>query len=499
MTGTGSGAEHASPRRWRADFLLAQPGHEPLRPIEALGVAEGAITSIDAREGSPVTDMALAGDALLALPAFANAHDHGRGHPALSLGIEDGPLELWMARLGAEPRLDPYLRAAPAFARMAESGIAAVTHCHNTQDGRALLKEAEGVARAAYDVGIRVAFAVPFAGENPAVYGDADAFRQLLPSADPAPPRYRRSLEEGLDIVDAIAGLQSRNFSVQYGPVGPQWTDRRTLETIAARSAGDGRRVHMHFFETRLQREWADAQFPEGIVPYLDSIGLLSPRLTLAHGVWLREDEFVLLAERGVILSCNASSNFRLSSGLPPVAGALRHGVRFGVGLDGMSLEDDDDILREVRLLRGVAQAVEPGLSGAGDRPGMAATWFDALLKNGRESVVGPDGGGRIYPGAPADFVLVDTARVFQHVIGTSLVPELLMTRLRKQDVRTLVVAGEEVVRDGRCTRVSRIELEARLHEHILERLGDRPSFGRDGVMEGAIRHFYGCGCHRIA
>ena len=86
---------------------------------------------------------------------------------------------------------------------------------------------------------------------------------------------------------------------MQYGPNAVQWCTTGLLEAIAEASAGTGRRVHMHLLETRYQRAWADAEFPGGIVRYLDRIGLLSPRLTLAHCTWARPDELELIAERG--------------------------------------------------------------------------------------------------------------------------------------------------------------------------------------------------------
>ena len=57
----------------------------------------------------------------------------------------------------------------------------------------------------------------------------------------------------------------------------------------------------------------------------------------------LREDECELLAEHGVIVSVNTSSNFRLRSGIAPVGQFLRTGVRFGAGLDAQPMDDDDD------------------------------------------------------------------------------------------------------------------------------------------------------------
>ena len=76
----------------------------------------------------------------------------------------------------------------------------------------------------------------------------------------------------------------------------------------------------------RYQRAWADQNLPGGIVRHLDAIGLLSPRLSLAHCVWARPDELELLAERGVTIALNTSSNLVLRSGLAPPAALVAKG-----------------------------------------------------------------------------------------------------------------------------------------------------------------------------
>ena len=64
--------------------------------------------------------------------------------------------------------------------------------------------------------------------------------------------------------------------SVQYGPNGVQWCSDELLQAIAQASQRTGRRVHMHLLETKYQRQWADATYPDGVVRMLDDIGLLS-------------------------------------------------------------------------------------------------------------------------------------------------------------------------------------------------------------------------------
>jgi cytosine/adenosine deaminase-related metal-dependent hydrolase len=344
-----------------------------------------------------VTPAGAASDTLI-LPALSNAHDHGRGLRTVAFGAGDDALEVWIAALGREPATDPYLRAAVAFARMAEAGIATLNHCHNTADPERLVEEAEAVSRAARDVGVRVAFAVPVSGRNPLTYGDpAPLFDRLPPGQADAlrtRPRSGPTPAEQFAMVEEIAGFEHEFFHVQYGPVGPQWVDDALLARIAEASATAGRRVHMHLFETAYQKEWASAAYPAGLLTHLDAIGLLSERLTVAHGVHLDEADCALLAARGVHVSVNTSSNLRLRSGLPPVERFLRHGVRFGLGLDGMAFDDDEDALRELRVAWRLARGwgAEEVLS--------LDRLLDAALIDGRKAILGPhEPGGSLVAG----------------------------------------------------------------------------------------------------
>ena len=362
-----------------------------------------------------------------------------------------------------------------------------------------LVEEAEAVARAARDVGIRVAFAVPILDRNPIVYGDSEPlFRDLSPAeANLLNRRARRALPPGraFAAVAEIASFAHATFDVQYGPVGPQWVSDAALQAIAEASAETGRRIHMHLFETRAQREWADAAYPRGLIRWLDEIGFLSPRLTVAHGVWLNEAECALLAERGVTVSVNTSSNLRLRSGIAPVARFLAHGVRFGMGLDGMAFDDDEDALREMRLLwqnhRGFG----------GEDVLTPERLFQAVLIDGRRSILGEDGGGRIVADAPADLAVLDLAAMSADVLDGAAAPvDLLLTRMTKAHLRELIVAGQTVVADGRCVTVDRTALEAELLDRA--RAGWRrnpPDLAALGRLQGALRRYYACGCHRIA
>jgi len=483
-------------RTTRIGALLADPAETPGAHPAAIALTGSRIASVSALAAGELSDTERG---LAALPAPSDAHDHGRGLKTIAFGALDDTLEIWLSALGQEPATDPYLRAAVAFARLAEGGVAAANHCHNAQDPARVVEEAAAVARAARDVGIRIAFAVPILDRNPIVYGDSEPLLRDVSPADAGllARRGRRALpfDRALAAVAEIASFAHATFDVQYGPVGPQWVSDAALRAIAEASADSGRRIHMHLFETRAQREWADAAYPSGLVRWLDEIGFLSPRLTVAHGVWLNDAECALLAERGVTVSVNTSSNFRLRSGVAPVARFLAHGVRFGMGLDGMAFDDDEDALREIRLLwqnhRGF---------GGEDRM-TPERLFRAVLVDGRQSILGEDGGGRITAGAPADLAVLDLAAMSADVLDGAAAPmDIVLTRMTKAHLRGLIVAGRTVVADGRCVTVDRTALEAELLDQA--RAGWRrnpPDLAALGRLQGALRRYYACGCHRHA
>jgi cytosine/adenosine deaminase-related metal-dependent hydrolase len=468
-------------------WLLADPGRAPAQRDCRLRMADGRIAAIERLpEGAP-------GPRRLAMPALANAHDHARTFRSATLGAAEQPLETWLAWMGVLPGVDPWLCAVTSFARSARKGAARVmVHYTRVQGGQPYLDEALAVARAAGDVGIRIGLAVAIRDRQGIGLADDDtvlaalrpgirnAVRQRL-SVRAEPPAAHLARVDELARAVAQAGLAGQ-VSVQYGPTAVQWCSPELLAAVAQASADTGRGVHMHLLETRYQREWADRAHPGGIVRMLDAIGLLSPRLTLAHCAWARPDELALLAERGVTIAVNTSSNLGLRSGIAPVPEMLRQGCRVAMGLDGMALDEDDDGLRELRL----AWALHRGW-GFEQSMSRAQLW-DFALRNGRRSVDGPPAapvapradGRPSAPAAPlaspggdepllaagkaADLLVLDWEALDDDTLFEDVDPlDLLMARAHGGHIDSLYVAGRAVVSGGRVTGVDEPALRAEL------------------------------------
>lgn len=482
------------------DWLLAKPGEQPARPGAHVEIVNGMIGSI--HDADPP------GNGLIALPGLANAHDHARGISCTALGGFDKPLESWLLYLGVIPGIDPYLVAASSLGRSALRGAGRVmVHYTRNQGLTDLVDEARQVARAATDVGVHIGFAVAMRDRNPISYANSTATLAHLPDA------IRRAVSERLDrpalppgeqlaLADEIArACHAPDFNVQYGPAGVQWCSHELLELVAEASARTGRQVHMHLLETIYQREWADQAYPGGIVRYLKDIGLLSPRLTLAHCTHCTPDELAMIAESGAIIAVNTGSNLCLRSGIAPVAAMIAQGCRIAMGLDGLALDEDDDAMRELRLLYHLHKGIgyEAAVSNA-------QAW-QIGRRHGRESVSGIVGGGggtdgsAIVSGEPADLLLLDAGSLMEDRLFDDVdVFDFVLARANASHIRRVVVAGKTIVEDGRLRNVDypalRREMLARMRASIVPTDGWRRTVQALDLALGPFHkncHHLGC------
>ena len=454
---------------------------------------DGVITAVEDAGVAPVG----AGRTLV-IPALANAHDHVRPLPMSSFGTAFLPLEAWLPRTILATPPDAYMAAVAPLARAALSGCGAVM-VHYTRPSGKLdpVDEACEVARAARDVGVRIAFAPAIRDRNPLVYGDETAVLERLPPDVAAllketycrPPPSPGHL---IDVTERIAEkIEGPMVDVQFGPAGVQWCSDELLRAVASRSAETGRRVHMHLLETPYQRRWADLTFPQGIVTYLKEIGLLSPRLTLAHCVHARPHELDMIAEAGCRIVTNSGSNLHLRSGLGPIADARRRGCGVAIGIDGQALDEDDDMIREIRL----ANVLHAG-------KGFAPSWSreEFLLQStahGRRGIGAP-GSGTIAVGEPADFLQLDYDRLDRDRILDVAPVDLFFARATARHIRKVVVAGRTIVENGTLPDVDLAAIETELRRSYRESVKKFDALaGSWPVIEDALvqwhRSFDGC------
>ena len=411
------------------------------------------------------------------LPGFVNGHHH-IGLTPVQLGSPDMPLELWFVTRMVTRNLNLYLDTLYSAFEMIASGITTVQHIHGWLPGR--LGEVEGrvdaLIRAYEDVGMRVSYSFAVRDQNRLVYQRDEDFVASLPAELRGPmkkwfERFQLSLDDYMALFENLHGRHhnKRRVKVQLAPANLHWCSDAALTRLAETSRKFNVPLHMHLLETAYQKEYARRRGGGTAVEYIDRFGLLGPRMTLGHGVWLNESDIDRLAETGTCVCHNCSSNFRLRSGLAALNVLEAKGVNTAIGLDEAGINDDRDMLQEMRLVLRAHRV--PGMEDDVPTP---AQVFRMATSGGAKTTAFSGQIGRLAPGLAADMVLIDWHQVsFPYLDEETPLLDAVMQRAKTEGVRQVICDGEVIYAEGRFTRVDRDAALRTLHQELQAALSD--------------------------
>ncbi len=412
------------------------------------------------------------------LPGFVNGHHHV-GLTPVQLGSPDMPLELWFVTRMVARNLNLYLDTLYSAFEMVGSGTTTVQHIHGWMPGS--LEEVEArsneVLRAYRDVGMRVSYCFAVRDQNRLVYqADMDFVASLpAPLQDPMKrwfERFQMSLEDNFALFRGLHGAQegARRAKIQLAPANLHWCSDAALEGLAELSESYDVPMHMHLVETAYQKAYAEKRGGGTAVEYLDRFGMLGPRLTLGHGVWLNESDIDRVAETGTCICHNCSSNFRLRSGVAALNQFEAKGINTAIGLDEAGINDDRDMLQEMRLVLRAHRV--PGMDEA-DVPSMTQVLRMATVGGARTTPYG-DSLGTIEVGKAADLVLLDWDQIaYPYLDPATPLLDAVIQRAKTGGVTTVLCEGEVLYADGRFTRVDKDAALKALHDDLSRALSD--------------------------
>ena len=447
----------------------------------ALIQEDGVITEIgtydDLRRKHPSLPVVGSGREVM-LPGFVNAHHHV-GLTPLQLGSPDMPLELWFVTRMVARNVNPYLDTLYSAFEMIGSGITTVQHLHGWAPGKLpdVENRAGEIIRAYEDIGMRVSYCFALRDQNRLVYQADQDFIASLPPELRGPmqrwfDRFQLSLEDNLDLFRNLHRSHNakRRVRVQLAPANLHWCSDKALAAMAELSRSHNAQIHMHLVETAYQKEYARRRGGGTAVEYLDRFGLLGPNMTLGHGVWLTDKDLDRVAETGTCICHNCSPNFRLRSGVAPLNRFEAKGINTAIGLDEAGINDDRDMLQELRLVLRAHRV--PGM-GDNEVPGMGQVLRMATV-GGARTTSWREGLGTLEVGKGADLSLIDWDSIAYPYLD-ELTPTLdaLVQRAKASAVRAVMCDGEVIYQEGRFTRVDRDSALKALHDDLSRALAD--------------------------
>ncbi len=197
----------------------------------------------------------------------------------------------------------------------------------------------------------------------------------------------------------------------------------------------------IHLAETHKEVEIIRERYQKRPVEYLQSLGLLSPRLLACHCVYVEPDEIRMMADSGARVSHNPESNMKLASGVAPVPGMIARGVCVALGTDGPTSNNNLDLMAEMDTAAKLHKVFtnDPTVMDARQVVAMATI-------NGARALGFEDITGSLVPGKKADIIVVDVNR--PHLVPMYDPFSHLVYAARADDVVLSVIDGKLVMAD---------------------------------------------------
>ena len=378
-------------------------------------------------------------------PGLINTHHHlyqtltrARAQESNLFGWLKALYPVW-ARLDEEAE---HVAARTGLAELALSGCTTVfDHHYVFPRGAGDLIEAEMTA--ARELGVRL---VPSRGSMD--LGESDG--GLPPDS---------LVEEAETVLQETERLASRYPELVVAPCSPFSVTGELMRESAELARRLDLTLHTHLAETVEEEAYCQELYGCRPVEYLERLGWLDGDVWCAHCVHLDESDVARFGETGTGVAHCPSSNLRLGAGVAPVRELLDAGVRVGLGVDGSASNERGDLFLEVKQALLVAR-------GRGGPEALTAREALRLGTRGGAQVLKRDDLGSLEPGKCADLAVwrldgLELAGADDPVAG------LVFSGPHRVD--RLVIAGDDVVREGRLVRGDEEEI-AREHRRVAAR-----------------------------
>jgi cytosine/adenosine deaminase-related metal-dependent hydrolase len=247
-----------------------------------------------------------------------------------------------------------------------------------------------------------------------------------------------------------------KNIQVIVGINSPQRADDNLLEAASELAHKYDLPIHSHLLETKWQKISVDHD--ESPLLKMDRLNLLGNKTSLAHCIWLNNDELDLLAERNSIVVSNPTSNCFIGSGIFNAKEFLKRNIKITLGSDGLNCGTNNNMLEVLKIFL-LLQRTQSSYT----------NWitsneaFKMVSQNASDILGTYNPIGQIAKNCSADLVVVDK-NSFLDILDKTL-PIQLIFNTSTLPVKHVMINGNMVMKDYKLVTIDEEGLRKEIEE----------------------------------
>lgn len=156
------------------------------------------------------------------------------------------------------------------------------------------------------------------------------------------------SIDESLNLFKKWHNKANGRLRYAFSPRFAISCSEGLLRDVAKIARDNDAIVHTHASETKQEVDAVQKETGMRNVEYLEHLGLAHDNLSLAHCVWLDENELAILNNRKVKVTHCPSSNLKLGSGIARINEMTDKGINVSLGVDAGLFNADMDAFKEM-------------------------------------------------------------------------------------------------------------------------------------------------------
>jgi 5-methylthioadenosine/S-adenosylhomocysteine deaminase len=267
----------------------------------------------------------------------------------------------------------------------------------------------------------------------------------LMDEGDDTPRSLLRDVGEALDETRRLLqGRRGGRVTLCLAPRFIPSVSEAGWRAVASLAGEEGLLIHTHACET--QDENVLVRERTGTTPFtfLERVGAAGPRLRAAHGVWICDEDRVVLRRTGSAVVHCPGSNAKLGSGTADLARLWADRIPVGIGCDGAACNNRLDAWEEMRRAAGAVALLHGPRSVDPEAILAMATRVGADLLGQGDRI------GSITPGKAADLVVLNPALGPGLWSSGSDLHAQVLYGAGREHVEQVWVQGEMIARRGR-------------------------------------------------